>query len=81
MTIKELARLTGISISTLSRSLNGHREFKESEIKEIVRVLECSFEDLFSQNLVCVNDKKYFVSEDLAIQIEKLIKKSKQVKV
>ncbi len=45
-TIETVARLTGMSLSTLSRKLNGHVEFTRDEINAISDALKMSNEDL-----------------------------------
>lgn len=45
-TIEAVARLTGMSLSTLSRKLNGHVEFTRDEINAISDALKMSNEDL-----------------------------------
>lgn len=45
-TIETVAHLTGMSLSTLSRKLNGHVEFTRDEINAISDALKMSNEDL-----------------------------------
>ena len=45
-TTRELAFSAGMSLSSMSRKLNGHAEFTRDEINAIVDALELSNEDL-----------------------------------
>lgn len=45
----EIAKLIGMATSTYNMKENGIREFSMSECIEIMKVLDCKFEDIFLQ--------------------------------
>lgn len=45
----KMAKLLGMAISTYSLKENGIREFTMTECIEIMKILECKFEDIFLQ--------------------------------
>lgn len=46
----KLARILGLSESTYNRKENGISDFTESEIREIIRLFNCSADDIFFTN-------------------------------
>ena len=45
----EIAKIIGMATSTYNMKENGIREFSMSECIEIMKVLDCKFEDIFLQ--------------------------------
>lgn len=49
LTQTDIAKLIGMATSTYNMKENGSREFSMSECIEIMKVLDCKFEDIFLQ--------------------------------
>lgn len=49
LTQPEIAKLIGMATSTYNMKENGIREFSMSECIELMKVLDCKFEDIFLQ--------------------------------
>lgn len=48
-TQSDIAKLMNMATSTYNLKENGSREFSMSECIELMKILECSFEDIFLQ--------------------------------
>jgi transcriptional regulator with XRE-family HTH domain len=71
--VNELAENLGISRTTLSRKLNNHVPFKSNEMKQIIEILDCTYEDFYHSNYVILDNKSYIISETTATEIRAII--------
>lgn len=49
LTQPQIAKLLDMAVSTYNLKENGTREFSMSECIQIMKILECTFEDIFLQ--------------------------------
>lgn len=49
LTQPQIAKLLNMAVSTYNLKENGTREFSMSECIQIMKILECTFEDIFLQ--------------------------------
>lgn len=71
--IKDVALKMGISPSTLSAKINGHRVFKEKEIQILLSALDMTYEKVFQQKEIKIidDDKKVITIDGQSFEISK----------
>ena len=80
ITIKDFAKMIGMTPNNLHKKLRGDVKFLDRDIKAIIKILELPYEEAFREDVaidafvrVAIDGKSFLVNETTASNIEKFI--------